>query len=204
MSSIADEIIMVVSTKNLWKAGYFQGVTFEVGKYLNFINEPDNIKFLPRKFVESDSTFKQVIPYAIIVHAGNVFSYRRGKLLGEKRLLGQRSIGVGGHITSSDRSLFVKTYEEGMLRELREEVNISSKFENRIEAFINDDSNDVGRVHLGIVHIVRVMNHEVAPKEKSMNEAGFVPSKRLVETIGEYENWSKMCISELSKLLPDH
>ena len=60
--------------------------------------------FRPRYEVETDPSFKQLIPYCIFRHHGQVFHYKRGKLQGEGRLHSKRSIGVGGHISAEDRN----------------------------------------------------------------------------------------------------
>ena len=119
----------------------------------------------------------------------------------KKRLLGNRSIGVGGHISVDDPGLFGTTYEEGMKRELHEEVEIATPFTDRRAALINDDSNEVGRVHFGVVHILNLGIPAVRPREKSINEVRFDPADRLKAETGEYETWSQICIGALPGLL---
>lgn len=194
------EYILVVPTSGLWQAGYFQGLCFDILKYLTVIENEQNIVFKIREEMEKNSNYKQIIPYVLLFHDGTVFSYRRGKLLGEKRLLGNYSIGVGGHISAHDRNLFDTTYNEGMRRELNEEVEITSPYKEHTVALLNDDSNEVGRVHLGIVHILCLEEAMVKPKEKSINEPCFLDEATLLKNIDKYENWSKICIRNFKKI----
>jgi len=196
-----DEYVMVVSAADLWHAGYFEGLCFDIGKYLTIIEEKKNISFNKRQEMENDHRYKQIIPYVILSHKGTIFSYRRGKLLGEERLLGNYSIGVGGHISTYDRNLFDATYKEAMRREINEEVEIASTYKEYTAAFLNDDSNDVGRVHFGMVHMLCLENPNVKPREKSINEAAFVGQSYLLKNIQKYENWSQICIRNIEQLL---
>ena len=191
---------MVLPASTLWRGGYFEGLCFNLDSYLPTI-EGQEIDFRPRAEMENDPHYKQIIPYVIISHNDTVFSYRRGKLLGEKRLMGSYSIGVGGHISSSDRNLLHTSYDRGMRRELSEEVDIGSPYSEHIAALLNDDSNDVGSVHFGMVHILCLEEPIVKPREKSMNEPAFVDRHHLLENIDKYENWSQICISNIAKIL---
>lgn len=194
------EYIMVVSAADLWRSGYFEGLCFDLGRYLPIIEEKHNITFNRREEMETDINFKQIIPYVILAHNESIFSYRRGKLLGEKRLLGNYSIGVGGHISTYDRNLFDVTYKEAMRRELKEEVEIGSPYKEYIAAFLNDDSNEVGRVHFGMVHVLCLEKPIVTAREKSMNEPEFVDRTYLLKNIEKYENWSQICIRNLDRI----
>jgi predicted NUDIX family phosphoesterase len=194
------EHILVVPTSKLWQAGYFQGLCFDYLKYLTVIEDVKNSAFKIREEMENNSNYKQIIPYILLYHNGMVFSYQRGKLLGEKRLLGNYSIGVGGHISVHDINLFETTYLEGMRRELNEEVKISSPYKEYTVALINDDSNEVGSVHLGIVHILCLKDAMVKPREKSINDPGFLDQANLSKNIDKYENWSQICIRNFERI----
>ena len=196
-----DEYVLVFPVSLLIDLGYFNGITFLTGHYLEKILDREKYEFMNRNRAETDTGFKQLIPYVILCWENKVFSYRRGKLMSEKRLQGNYSIGVGGHIAVTDPGLFGTTYKEGMKRELFEEVNISSDFSERRAALINDDSNDVGKVHFGVVHIITLNNPEVVPREKSINEAGFVTVDSLKNNISKYETWSQQCIAVIDKLM---
>ena len=85
------------------------------------------------------------------MHGQTVLHYVRGKKAGEQRLVAKGSIGIGGHMNDTDESLFAwdeNAYRAGVEREVNEEIKIESPFEDRIVALLNDDTTEVGRVHL--------------------------------------------------------
>ena len=194
-----DEYVMVFPTSLLEGIGTFQGINYNAKKYLDIINK--NYTFKLRSKVEKDNTFKQLIPYTILVYQNTVFSYRRGKLLSEDRLLGKYSIGIGGHISVQDQNLFKTTYYEGMEREVNEEIYLKSNYIEKLVAVLNDDSNDVGKVHFGLVHKFILESPNVRKKEKSINEPTFLTIENLKQNYNKYENWSQICIDEIHKFL---
>ena len=196
-----EEYVLVFPTQVLEQIGMFQGVTFELDKYSDIIHNPKNHSFLKRKDAENNPAYKQLIPYALL-HCGNdVFVYRRGKLLDEKRLLGNYSLGIGGHISVTDPGLFSTTYEDGLNREINEEVIIESRYTQRAVALLNDDSNEVGKVHFGVIHVLTLEKPLVKPREKSINETKFVRIGDLEKDVDRFENWSKICIEHIQKII---
>ncbi len=196
-----DEYVLVFPSRILNEIGYFNGIDFNTEKYLDVILDPENHLFMNRNSAECNPDYKQLIPYVILQSEKGIYSYLRGKLMGEKRLHGCRSIGVGGHISITDPGLFGTTYEEGMKRELFEEIDIKSDYIEKRIALINDDSNDVGRVHFGVVHLLTLEKPVVRPREKSINESKFITTVELQNSISEYETWSQTCIEALGKII---
>jgi predicted NUDIX family phosphoesterase len=196
-----EEHVLVFPTKLLNQIGKFQGLSFELDKYSDIIHNPKNHLFIKRKEAETSPDYKQLIPYALLHCRGEFFVYRRGKLLAEKRLHGNYSLGVGGHISVTDPGLFGTSYEDGLKREINEEVSIESGYKQRIVALLNDDSNDVGKVHLGIVHVLTLEKPLVQPREKSINETKFANTDELHKKIETFENWSKICIKHIDEIL---
>ncbi len=196
-----DEFVLVVPTARFEQIGLFQGLSFDFRKYLDIIEDNASAKFVKRADAEQNPKYKQIIPYAIISFHNEVFSYRRGKLMNESRLLGNYSIGIGGHISNKDMNFFDRTYNQGMRREVDEEIRFDCQYSQEVVAVINDDTDDVGRVHFGVVHLFRVDAPRVVPKEKSINEAKFVDVKVIKDNIEKYENWSRICANELERLL---
>jgi predicted NUDIX family phosphoesterase len=154
--------------------------------------------------MEHDPTFKQLIPYVIFRHRSDqgeisLFQYTRGTGQGEQRLHRKRSIGVGGHISSEDAVVTsdADPYAEGLRRELDEEVWVRTAYTDRRVALINDDQTDVGRVHLGVVHIFDVDQPDVAPREDELHEAGFQPLAALRADLDGMESWSRICLQGL-------
>lgn len=196
-----EEYVMVFPTALLIEIGYFQGLSFEPEKYIQTILGQRNCKFVRRKDAEIDPNYKQLIPYVILRHKDSIFTYRRGKLLSEERLLGGYSIGIGGHISVNDPSLFGIGYDEGLHREMREEIKIESKYEIKTIALVNDDTDEVGKMHFGIIHLAILDNPAIMANQKSINEAKFLSIPELKKNIYKFENWSKICIGEIEKLL---
>ena len=196
-----DEHVLVFSVDVLNKIGMFQGLNFEPSKYLDTILRKENHEFMTRRDAENNPNFKQLIPYVIFYHDNKILSYQRGVLLSEDRLLHNHSIGVGGHISIDDPNFFSNSYQKGMYREIHEELHIDTEYTEDIVALLNDDSNDVGKVHFGIIHVLKVEKPLVRKKEKSINNPTFEPIQTLKNNIEKYENWSKICIKNIDKLM---
>jgi predicted NUDIX family phosphoesterase len=125
-----------------------------------------------------------------------LFQYTRGKGQGEARLHAKRSVGIGGHI-SADDAVQTNAYDEGMRRELEEEVIIDTPYQSRLVGLINDDESEVGRVHLGVVHLFDVERPAVLPREDEIIEAGFRPVGKLLADMAKFETWSQICLKAL-------
>ena len=108
-------------------------------------------------------------------------------------------MGVGGHISSidSDTAGELHPYEEGMRRELEEEVIIETPYRERCVGLINDDSTEVGQVHLGVVHVFDVESPAVRPRESEILDAGFVPLSELKQDFSRFETWSQISVQAL-------
>lgn len=191
------EHILVVPTALFHQVGHFQGVCTNVGPYLETLLDPANISFRPRDEMEQDPSFKQLIPYCLFRFEDQLFHYTRGTAQGESRLHSKRSIGVGGHISAEDQGRQASIYKEAMRREIEEEVLVDTEWKERCVGMLNDDLTDVGRVHLGIVHLFELKAPKVSPREKSMLDAGFAPIARLVSQQDQFETWSQLCLAQL-------
>ncbi len=201
MSDAQTEHVLVVPATLLTQLGYFQGFTTDVARYLDHLLSPQHTRYRPRAEVEQDPSFKQLIPYAIFRHrdeAGKVrlFRYTRGKGQGEQRLHRKCSIGIGGHISADDRRESCP-YQEGMRRELHEEVILDTAYEQQCVGLINDDQTEVGRVHLGVVHLFDVAEPRVRPREEDILDAGFAALDTLRAERDRLESWSRICMDAL-------
>jgi predicted NUDIX family phosphoesterase len=201
MSQVATEHVLVVPTDVFHRLGHFQGFTGQVERYLQGLLDPAHTSYRPRAAMEQDPSFKQLIPYVIFRYrdaAGqtSVFQYTRGKGQGESRLHAKRSIGIGGHVAADDAAQ-ASAYEEGMRRELAEEVAIDTPYRSQLVGLINDDLTEVGRVHLGVVHIFDVETPAVRPRETEIIEAGFRPVAELLADVERFETWSQICLQAL-------
>ncbi len=200
----ADENVLVVRRSLFDELGSFHGLNFEPERYLNALLSRGNNFFLPRAQAENDPSHKQIIPYALVVHEDRVLHYVRGKKAGEQRLVAKGSIGIGGHMNDTDESLFVwdeAAYRAGVEREVNEEITIGSSFEDRIVALLNDDTTEVGRVHLGIVHVFRLAEPKVEKREAMITNLAFLTRDELMARRDTLETWSQLCVDSLEQLL---
>ena len=200
----SDENVLVVRRSLFEELGGFHGLNFEPEKYLSALLSRGNNFFLPRAKAENDPTHKQIIPYALIAHGETVLHYVRGKKAGEQRLVAKGSIGIGGHMNDTDESLFAwdeHAYRAGVEREVNEEIKIESPFEDRIVALLNDDTTEVGRVHLGIVHVFRLAEPNVQKREAMITNLAFLNRDQLLAVRENLETWSQLCVDSLGRLL---
>ena len=201
MSTVKTEYVLVVPTSRFHQLGHFQGFSTDIDKYLNSLLDETHTSYRPRPEMEEDPSFKQLIPYVLFEYTDaegvqHLFQYTRGKGQGEKRLHSKRSIGIGGHISSDDADSD-NVYREGMWRELQEEVKIETAYEETCVGLINDDETEVGTVHLGVVHLFKVVEPEIYPNETEIAEAGFRPVTELLEELEQFETWSSITLKAL-------
>lgn len=199
-----NENILVIRRSLFDELGSFQGLNFGSEKYLKAILSRGSNFFIPRREAETNPAYKQIIPYALIVFERTVLHYVRGKKAGEQRLVAKGSIGIGGHMNETDESLFAmeeQAYRAGVEREVNEEVKINTSFEDRIVALLNDDSTEVGRVHLGIVHIFKLKEPKVQKREAMITGLSFLTKEELMTRRDSLETWSQICLDALERLL---
>jgi predicted NUDIX family phosphoesterase len=199
-----NENVLVVKRELFDELGSFQGLNFEPEKYLKAILSRGSNFFIPRPEAENNPAYKQIIPYALIAFGETVLHYVRGKKAGEQRLVAKGSIGIGGHMNESDESLFAldeQAYRAGVEREVNEEIKIDTAFEDRIVALLNDDSAEVGRVHLGIVHIFKLTEPRVQKREAMITGLTFLTKEELMARRESLESWSQICLDSLERLL---
>ena len=204
MSELPQEDVLVVPRALFDEVGAFQGFCGDTAAYLPVLLDPRHTSWRPRASVEDDPSFKQLIPYCVLAWkdaagATHYFAYTRGGGQSEKRLRAKRSVGIGGHISSTDGEHGDDTsYEAGMRRELDEEVVIASPWTSRCVGLINDDSNAVGSVHLGIVHVLELERADARPRESQLVECGFEPLDALLAARDRFETWSQIVLDALA------
>ncbi len=199
-----EEQVLVVERKVLDDLGAFHGLNFDVQRYLDALFAPGGPRFMSRPEAEKAPAFKQLIPYVIMTCQGKCLTYIRGKRAGETRLVGNRSIGIGGHINPVDWTLFsadfYKTYCEAVEREVSEEVCVEADRTDRVVALLNDDSNDVGQVHLGIVHCWILDAPKVSKREQMITQMEFMSLVELQAVRDTMETWSQLCLDGLPEI----
>ena len=197
-----EEHILVVPESFIQSIGHLEGFEPDVDRFLIPILACQELSFRPRGAMETDPSFKQLIPYVLmqwtseegVVH---LFAYTRGGGGGESRLHAKRSIGIGGHISSEDQAADGDTYTIGMQRELSEEVQINTDSTDEKVGLIYDPSNEVGKVHLGVVHRFILSEPKVRSNEEDLAEGGFVSIEELRNDRDRLETWSCLALDAL-------
>ncbi len=196
-----EEKVLCFERKLLDELGVFQGLSLETEKYLPVVTSAAKTHYRYRSEAEQNKAYKQLIPYVLVICDGKILRYRRGSGGGEKRLHGLYSVGIGGHISEEDNDLFSPVgYQEGMRRELLEEVDIDELNET-VVAVINDDSTEVGYVHFGVVHVLHVTSEDVAGRRSGIVSPEFVTISEAIKDLSAYESWSRFCLERLDVLL---
>jgi len=162
-----------------------------------------NLEIIPRSQVEKDFRFKQLVVYIIIKHSDTYLTYKRTETR-EKMLKGKYSIGIGGHVNDTDvngidkiqPSLIKKKLIRAVWREINEEIEIKSKVisDPKLKCFINDDSDEVGKLHFGSVWLLKISEPKVSPK-KGVGKIKFASLSELeMEKYRFLERWSQLLV----------
>ncbi len=200
----AEESVLVIPRTLFDELGAFEGLCFEADRYLEAILDPAHASFLSRPAAENDPSFKQIIPYALVTNGGRILHYVRGQKTGEQRLAAKGSIGIGGHVNLSDLDsprINSATYRNGVRREVSEEIVFEGTFRESVRALLNDDSSDVGRVHLGVVHVFELETSAVQPGESEITDLEFLTPEELRPRYDALESWSRICFDGLDGLI---
>ena len=142
--------------------------------------------------MESDPSFKQVIPYLVLRDAERFFLMRRTRAGGDARLFDRYSIGVGGHLNPGDKDLL-----GGLRREWAEEVVADFEPAFRLVALLNDDTTDVGSVHLGAVYVADAAGRSVTIRELDKLEGAFAEPAEVAAVADKLETWSRLTFEYL-------
>ena len=179
----------------------------EIDCYLECIFGSDEtlseLSYKRRGDMEEDPSFKQVIPYVILKRGREILRYQRTKKGGESRLHDKWSIGVGGHVEPIDGEANKQSYVKALKRELLEEVGLSIDIlpeHMNIVGLLYDESNNVGKVHFGIIHMINVPLHtQLRFTEDCIDNAEFrhiIDIRKSLKS-DNYENWSQIAIQHL-------
>jgi predicted NUDIX family phosphoesterase len=183
-------------------AGGFVNDPDLVRTILSWVLDPAVLSYKDREEAETDETFKQVIPYCVLRWGKHYLAYQRTKKGQEVRLHDKWSLGVGGHINPQDGETgSPEMYGQSVRRELFEEVGLDRVYPEDIGGSIGllyDDSNQVGRVHFGVVHLV-----DIAPRasltfgDNALSSSEWFMLPELVQMSNFFENWSQLVIQHL-------
>lgn len=191
-----DERVLCIPEAHFRAVGFFTGFRPADELYRTALLDPTAFTYQPRSTCETDPGFKQLIPYVVLTCGNLVFHYRRGGSGTEARLRAKRSVGIGGHIADIDAGA-VDPFRAGMLRELREEVDIGCERTEHPLGFIFDPGTPVGEVHLGVVYRFELDTPSVRAKEDGIADGGFAPVAELLADAGQFETWSQLVLAAL-------
>jgi len=187
------EKVLAVPTTCLWNAITYarkglvtegiDQITAVVSRYGVFMDRPE---------AETDPGHKQIIPYAVIRHAERYFLLQRKSTQSEHRLHHKLSIGVGGHINPSEGVPGTDVIRVGLTREIDEELYIASGYRERLIGLINDDTTDVGRVHLGVLFEIDSTSPDVRVRETHKMDGAWALMDHLDQRYENLETWSQI------------
>ncbi|MEX2546293.1 MAG: NUDIX domain-containing protein [Chloroflexota bacterium] len=145
----------------------------------------DHGTFRPRPAAETDPSWKQIIPYLVLRDGERVLLMRRTRAGGDERLHERYTIGIGGHVNPGDTDPL-----DALRREWAEEID--ADFEPALEpvGVLNDDDNNVGTVHLGLVYSADAGGRPVAIRERLKLEGGFATFAEVGAIVTRLETWS--------------
>jgi len=187
----AAERVLVVARDLVPDRGAWHGLRFDgLAAFLETVTRHG--RYEPRDDMERDPGNKQIIPYLVLRDDGRYFLMRRTRAGGDVRLFDRWSIGVGGHLNPGDDGLF-----GGMRREWREELDAGFEPEFTPIALLNDDTTDVGAVHLGVVFVADALGRPVAVRETDKLSGAFVPPDEVAAGIDHLETWSRIVFEAL-------
>lgn len=151
--------------------------------------------FLERPAAEEDPTYKQVIPYVVVRDGAHIFLTERTTAGGDARLHGKASIGVGGHLNPVDEGEDPLT--DGLRREWSEELIVDWQPDFQLVGLINDDSNPVGSVHLGVVFTVEAQGRDVTVRERDKLIGRWATVDEVRSAWDRLETWSQLVAAHL-------
>lgn len=188
-----DELILVVPRDILFSKGLFQGLSADENEYYAEIVK-SKMEFHPRGLMEENVLYKQIIPYLVFHHNGRYFLMQRTNQGSETRLHNRCTLGIGGHVRKED--LLGVSIVDWASREFYEEVCYEGSLKFDFLGVLNDDKNDVGKVHLGFVYILHGNSDKISIKSELKSGS----LKTLLECRQQYdqlEEWSKIVLNKL-------
>lgn len=188
-----DEHILVVKRTALFPDGAWQGLKhIDPAQYLTLIDQEK--EFLPRSLMEVDPTYKQIIPYLVFTHKNRYFLMRRQSKASEQRLKDKYSLGIGGHIRQEDMTS--SSIIQWAQREFEEEVDYHGAYTVEPLGIINDDSNAVGQVHLGLVLLLHGTTDTISVKSE-LKSGELLHLDQCTHYYQDCEPWTQMILDAL-------
>lgn len=190
-----DELILVVKRSTLFPQEAWHGLQAVDGqKYTELIQKHQ--EFHPRSIMESDEQYKQIIPYLVFKHEDRYFLMQRKAQASEQRLQSKLSLGIGGHINQED--IVDGNIANWARREFEEEVSYNGTYTVKPLGILNDDSNAVGRVHVGFVYLLEGNSPSIAIKAEHKS-GELVTLQECRARYEQLESWSQIVLDFLQK-----
>ena len=146
-----------------------------------------------RTAMERDPSYKQIIPYLVLRDGPRWFLMQRTAAGGDERLHHRYSIGVGGHLNPGDGGLL-----GGLRREWAEELQAAFVPAFELVALLNDDTTDVGSVHLGAVYLAEAAGRPVTIRETHKLAGSFADEASVAAVVDRMESWSRLTFEFLA------
>ncbi len=188
-----NENILVVKTSTLFPHGAFQGLSTHTQEILDLINE--HKEFNPRHIMEEDFSYKQIIPYLIFKFENQYFLMQRAATSSEQRLKNKYTLGIGGHMRQEDMNEGATIFDWAK-REFEEEIDYTGHFSIKTVGVLNDDSNPVGQVHVGLVLLLEGTSPEIKVRSELKSGKLMSPAECL-ELYQDLESWSQIVFDGL-------
>jgi predicted NUDIX family phosphoesterase len=195
-ASSITELVLVVPRDAVVPAPGWLGVrTDGIAAFVEAVGRAG--RFAPRPEMEVDPSFKQVIPYLVLRDGERYFLMRRTRAGADARLHDRWSIGVGGHLNPGDGDLL-----GGLRREWDEELVAGFVPDFRLVGLLNDDSTDVGSVHLGAVYLADAAGRPVTIRETDKLTGAFASRDDVAAVADDLETWSRLVFDFLEAAAP--
>jgi predicted NUDIX family phosphoesterase len=188
---MSDEQVLVVAREQVPEQASWYGLRFDDLKAFVDIVAREG-RYEPRDAMEGDPRYKQIIPYLVLRDGDRYFLMRRTRAGADQRLHDRWSIGVGGHLNPGDDGLL-----GGLRREWREELDADFEPDFEPLALLNDDTTDVGAVHLGVVFVADAAGRPVAVREHDKLTGAFAAAGEVAAVADDLETWSRLVFEAL-------
>ncbi len=189
-----DELILVVKRQELLGNQTWHGIKeVDFEQYLQTIQTKK--EFLPRGIMETDPSYKQIIPYLVFQFKDKHFLMQRAAHASETRLRNKYSLGIGGHIRQEDMT--TNSIFDWAKREFHEEVNYSGNLTIKPLGILNDDTDDVGKVHIGFVLLLQGDSAEISIKSE-LKSGTLVTLDECTALYDSLESWSQLVFDYLA------
>lgn len=190
---MTDELVFVVPRASIAdEAGWYGIRTDDLDAFLEAL-ERDG-RYEARTAMEVDPSFKQVIPYLVLRDGERFFLMRRTKGGVDARLHDRYSIGVGGHLNPGDGGVL-----GGLRREWHEELVAEFEPDFQLVGLLNDDTTEVGAVHLGAVYVADATGRPVEIRETDKLSGAFAEPHEVAAVVDRMETWSRLCFEFLDR-----